>query len=150
PLVLNGQTVPFTVQQEDPNNVWLSAPVTLLGGKLYPFTVADRPATEILWHSASSPKAPIPTSALLPDRSRPGVTEVLVKMKQAALVVSGFTLTPDDIRYWQQPSDLDFNAVTRNFWGRLQKQARRRLPGRARHPPQGVTFLCRPLAPACV
>jgi hypothetical protein len=123
PLVLDGNNVPFTVQQADPNNVWSSAPVPLLGGKLYHFTVADRQATEIQWRSPSTPKAPIPSSALLPDRSCPGVTEVLVKMKQAALVVSGFTLTPDDIRYWEQPPDLDFNAVTAKFWARLQEYA---------------------------
>jgi hypothetical protein len=127
PLVIDGRSVPFAVQQEDPNNVWSSdpggvgGPVKLSAGKLYSFTITDRQPTDILWRSDAAPRATIPTSALLPDHSTPGLTEMLLKFKQLALVVRGFSLNADEIRYWHQPgAGLDFNALTRPFWQRLQ------------------------------
>lgn len=66
PIVIDGQSIPFTIQQEDPSNVWSSDPKTpmvLKAGKLYALQVADRNADELQWKTAISPKAKIPSSA---------------------------------------------------------------------------------------
>ncbi len=135
-LKINGEPVLFSVRQEDPDNVWSSdplAPVKLIGGRLYTFTVMDRQPTDIFWRTAIASKSQIPTSALLPDMSRAGTTEVLVKLKQAALLVNGFTLNKDEVSYWQG-NGLDFNAITITAWERACSYATLRdaLPRRDR------------------
>jgi len=126
-LILDGQSIPFTVQQEDPSNVWFSdpaKPTKLKSGKLYWLTVADRPAEELLWRTATTPSSKIPTSSLLPDYSSRGATEVFTKLYKAALLVNGFNLSADEVSYWQSHAadfdKFDFNAVTLQHWKRLQ------------------------------
>jgi len=140
-LVIDGQSIPFTVQQEDPSNVWSTdpaTPLTLKSGKLYFVEVAGQPATGLLWKTSSSPKAFIPASALLPDYSSSGTEEAFIKLYKAALVVNGFKLTVDEVSYWQahgidfaaDAKNFDFNAVTLGHWRRLQAYAslRDKLP----------------------
>ncbi len=125
PLLLAGQSIPFTYQQEDPSNVWSTDPTPKLkGGNLYWLEVSDRPAAQLQWKTAISPKAPIPASALLPDYSSQGTEEVFTKLFKAALLVNGFSLSVDEVSYWQTHSadfdTFDFNAVTLQQWERLQ------------------------------
>jgi hypothetical protein len=130
PIVLDGQSIPFTIQQEDPSNAWSSDPATpvrLRSGRLYGLEVTGQPATSLQWKTASAPKALIPAGALLPDYSSEGVEEVFVKLFKSALVVNGFALTPDDVRHWQangadfaaDTKDFDFNGITVGHWRRL-------------------------------
>jgi len=137
PIVIDGQSIPFTVQQEDPTNVWSTDPATLLklkSGKPYVLEVSGQPATGLLWKTSSSPKALIPASALLPDYSSSGTEEVFVKLYKAALVVNGFKLSVDEASYWQDHAPdfdgFDFNAITLQHWRRLQTYAslRDKLP----------------------
>ena len=137
PIVIDGQSIPFTVQQEDPTNFWSTDPATpvkLKSGKPYVLEVSGQPATGLLWKTASSPKAPIPASALLPDYSSSGTEEVFVKLYKAALVVNGFNLSVDEASYWQNHAadfdDFDFNAITLQHWRRLQSYTslREKLP----------------------
>jgi len=127
PIVIDGQSIPFTIQQEDPSNVWSSDPKTpmvLKAGKLYVLQVADRNADELQWKTTISPKAKIPSSALLPDYSSSGTTEAFTKLTKAALVVNGFTLSVDEASYLQKHAadfdGFDFNATTLQHWKRLQ------------------------------
>jgi hypothetical protein len=125
PLTLDGQSIAFDVQQEDPSNVWSSSTSTKLkSGKLYWLQVADRDAGELLWRTPTSPGAKIPNSALLPDFTHQGTTAVFTKLYKAALVVNGFSLSVDEVSYWQQHAPdfdgFDFNAVTMQQWKRLQ------------------------------
>ena len=130
-IVLDGQTIPFTVQQEDPSNVWSTdpaSPLKLKSGKLYWLEVTGQPATALLCKTSASPKAPISASALLPDFSSTGTEEVFVKLYKAALVVNGFSMTVDEVTYWQahgpdfaaESTPFDFNAVALGHWRRLQ------------------------------
>ncbi len=123
PLMLDGQSVSLPHQQEDPSNVWWSDPVKLKAGKLYYLVVSDRSGSQLHWKTATSPKAQIPTSALLPDYSKQGTEEVLTKLSKAALLVNGFNLSTDEISYWQNNSvdfdDFDFNKITLQHWQRL-------------------------------
>lgn len=125
PLLLAGQSIPFKYQQEDPSNVWSTDPTPKLkGGNLYWLEVSDRPAAQLQWKTAISPKAPIPTSALLPDYSSQGTEEVFTRLFKTALLVNGFNLSVDEVSYWQSHADdfdtFDLNAVTLQHWQRLQ------------------------------
>jgi len=141
PVVINGQSMPFTVQQEDPSNVWSTDPANplkLKNGKLYLLEVNGQPAEGLQWKTTASPTATIPASALLPDYSSSGTKEVFIKLCKAALVVNGFNLTVDEASYWQEhgpdfsddSENFDFNTVTLGHWRRLQAYAslRDKLP----------------------
>lgn len=133
-LLLDGLQVALPHQQEDPNNRWSSDPVKLKGGRLYWLEVTGQIASALEWKTATSPRAPIPTSALLPDYSARGTEEVFAKLTKAAMLVDGFDLSADEIGYWHaHPEDFDgfaFNAVTLQHWLRLHAYAglRDRLP----------------------
>jgi hypothetical protein len=140
-LVIDGQTIPFSVQQEDPSNFWSTdpaKPVKLTNGKPYLLEVKGQPATGLLWKTSASPTALIPATSLLPDYSSTGTKEVFIKLYKAALVVNGFNLTVDEVSYWQvhgidfaaDKRNFDFNTVTLGHWRRLQAYAslRDKLP----------------------
>jgi len=140
-LIIDGRAIAFSVQQEDPSNVWSTdpaKPIPLKGGKLYWIEVNGQPATSLQWKTAAAPKAPIPASALLPDYSSSGTAEVFVKLQKTALLVNGFSLGIDELRYWQargadfadDGKPFDVNAVTLGHWRRLQAYAglRDKLP----------------------
>lgn len=129
PLSIDSQSISFPYQQDDPSNVWSSGPVKLKSGKLYKLEVTGLEVTgqstsQLQWKTATSPKAPIPASALLPDYSSQGTEEVFTKLYKAALLVNGFSLNVDEINYWQTHAAdfdaFDFNAVTLQHWKRLQ------------------------------
>ncbi len=126
-MVIDGQTIAFTVQQLDPTNVWSTDPATpikLKSGRLDWLEVSGQAATNLQWKTSVSPKSGIPASALLPDYSSSGTKEVFVKLYKAALLVNGFTLTVDEVSYWQkQAADFDgfdFNKITLQHFRRLQ------------------------------
>ena len=135
-LVIDGQSIPFTVQQEDPSNVWSTdpkSPLKLKNGQLYLLKVNGQPATGLQWKTTASPTADIPASALLPEYSSSGTKEVFVKLYKAALVVKGFNMSVDEVSYWQahgidfaagaDAKDFNFNTVTLGHWRRLQAYA---------------------------
>ncbi|GAX46344.1 hypothetical protein NIES4075_73650 [Tolypothrix sp. NIES-4075] len=104
PLVLDGETIPFKYQQEDPSNVWSTDPTAkkLKSGKLYWLEVSGQQPQDIQWKTATLAKATIPTSALLPDYSQGSeVEEVFIKLFKAALLINGFNLSADEVTYWQ-------------------------------------------------
>ncbi len=126
-ILIDGQSIPFTVQQVDPTNVWSTDPVTpvrLKSGKLYWVEVSGQSAANLQWKTSASPKAPIPASSLLPDYSSSGTEDVFINLYKAALVVNGFNLTVDEVSYWQAHATdfdgFDFNAVTLQHFRRLQ------------------------------
>lgn len=126
PLMLDGELIPFQYQQEDPSNVWSTDPTSKLkAGKLYWLEVSGQQPEHIKWKTATLAKANIPTSALLPDYSQGSdVEEVFIKLFKAALVINGFTLSADEVTYWQTHADdfdnFNINAITLKHWLRLQ------------------------------
>src|SRR5262249_1318944 len=126
-IVIDGRSIAFTVQQEDPTNFWSTDPanpVPLKRGTLYWLEVTGQPAMGLSWKTSASAKASIPACVLLPDYSTSGTEEVFVKLYKAALLVNGFNLTADEVSYWQTHAsdfdEFDFNAVTLQHWLRLQ------------------------------
>jgi Tc toxin complex TcA C-terminal TcB-binding domain/Neuraminidase-like domain/Salmonella virulence plasmid 28.1kDa A protein len=131
PLLIDGQSIPFKVQQEEPSNVWSTdpeEPLKLKSGKLYFLEVHGQAVEGLQWKTPSAPTAYIPTSALLPDYSSTGTKEVFIKLFKTALLVNGFGLSADEVSYWQKRGNdfasdgktFDFNAVTLGHWRRLQ------------------------------
>lgn len=127
PLMLDGESIPFKYQQEDPSNVWSTDPTPkkLKSGKLYWLEVSGQQPQDIQWKTATLAKATIPTSALLPDYSKGSeVDKVFIKLFKAALLVNGFKLSVDEVTYWQNYADdfdrFNINTVTLQQWQRLQ------------------------------
>ncbi len=126
PLMLDGELIPFKYQQEDPSNIWSTDPTSKLkAGKLYSLEVSGQQPQQIQWKTATLAKANIPTSALLPDYSQGSeVEEVFIKLFKAALLINGFTLSVDELTYWQTHADdfeqFNINAITLKHWLRLQ------------------------------
>jgi len=123
-LLIDGQTISFSHQQEDPSNVWFTDPVKLKTGRLYWIEVADRPANQLRWKTAAAPTSDIPASALLPDYSTSGAEEIIIKLHKAAILINGFGMNVDEVIYWQTHATdfgaFDFNVVTLQHWKRMQ------------------------------
>ena len=80
---------------------------------------------ELLWKTSTSPSAKIPSSSLLPDFSSQATKEVFTKLYKAALLINGFTLSVDEVSYWQSHKadfdNFDFDAaISLQHWKRLQ------------------------------
>jgi receptor-binding and translocation channel-forming TcA subunit of Tc toxin/ABC toxin-like protein/neuraminidase-like protein len=124
PFLIDGRPIPFPHQQEDPSDVWSTDPIRLKTGKLYSLEVTDRPANQLKWKTASSPKSDIPASALLPDFTAEGTKEVFKKLYKAAILINGFELNVDEVSYLQAHGadfdGFDFNDIKLAHWKRLQ------------------------------
>jgi hypothetical protein len=126
PLLLDGESIEFKYQQEDPSNVWSTDPTAkkLKSGKLYWLEVNGQSPSQLQWKTVTLSKAPISTSALLPDYTKGSEAEVFTKLSKASLLVNGFNLSVDEVTYWQtHASDFDgfdLNAVKLPHWQRLQ------------------------------
>ncbi len=126
PLVLDGESIPFQYQQEDPSNVWSTDPTAkkLKSGKLYWLEVSGQSPNQLQWKTATLSKAAIPTSALLPDYTVGSEADVFTKLTKAALLINGFHLSVDEVTYWQTHANdfdkFDLNAITLQHWLRLQ------------------------------
>jgi Tc toxin complex TcA C-terminal TcB-binding domain/Neuraminidase-like domain/Salmonella virulence plasmid 28.1kDa A protein len=122
-LSLDGGTVAFTFQQQDPTNVWMTGPVRLRPGTLYPFDTHDLPLNQLKWRTVGRPTSGIPAGSLLADHMAQGVQEVMVKTWQAAVVLNSLSLSADECRYLHHHgadfAGWDFNAPTLAAWRRL-------------------------------
>lgn len=86
----------------------------------------------VFWKTATSSITAIPPSVLLPDFASEDCTLAFVSLKKAALLVSGFNLSADEIRYFNSRKTkpdfdgLDFNQISLNQWLRLEAYTRLR------------------------
>jgi hypothetical protein len=125
PLTIQGFNYPveFKNYQTDPINVWSTDPVPLKAGMLYPLTTADCDASQLMWRTTVLPATQIPTSALLPDDTTTGTEDVFKKFCKTAILVNGFNLTADEVRYFKDHyinfDRLNFNALTLGSWRRI-------------------------------
>lgn len=125
PLTIEGfnELLKFVHQQEDPTNVWSTDQLPLKAGKLYFLTITDQDAAQLQWRTTASPATQIPTSALLPDFTNQSTKDVFIKLCKAAIMVKGFNLSADEVRYFQTPgADSDnfyLNSVTLDRWQRI-------------------------------
>ncbi|QYR21089.1 hypothetical protein KZ483_25785 [Paenibacillus sp. sptzw28] len=130
PIVsIDGGVVDFTAQ-EDPTNEWWSGAITLQAGKLYKLAAAGVELKNIFWKTPASAITSIPSSALIPDFASSQCEPALIALKKAAMLVSVFDLSADEIRFLDlHKSDfdhLDFNALTLMQWLRIEAYIRLR------------------------
>ncbi|KAF3356037.1 Protein kinase DC2 [Verticillium dahliae VDG1] len=122
-IILDGASVSFPQPLDDPSNVWVSEPVKLTAGRLYSLTVPGRPATQLQWKSARSPRAGIPASALLSGHATQIVTDVFSKLVKAGIVVNIFSLTTAEIIFLTDAEahfdGFDLNSLSLRAWRRL-------------------------------
>jgi hypothetical protein len=110
----------------DPStNESVSQPLTLKAGQLYDLrlelTAIPPPApqrssvAELLWQSASLPRAPIPSDNLYPHASLDNLTLVFTRLQKIALLVNTFQLTAQEVAYCSGHAadfaNLDLNAL---------------------------------------
>jgi hypothetical protein len=114
-IELDNANLNFTRQQQDPEVIWATNGVLLDPTRLYTLKLVGLLPSDLFWKPSASTRSQIPTSAFLPDHSRDQTLKLFEKMKKIALLLSHFTLSPDEIVYIHtHPGDfggLDFNSV---------------------------------------
>ncbi|KAK5203125.1 hypothetical protein LTR96_011047 [Exophiala xenobiotica] len=124
PLVLGGESIPFTIPNEDPSDLWWTDPVPLVGGKLVTFKVeAQKVPGDLQWKTARSGVVVIPSSALVPDSSVDEATGIFAPLLKASMVVQGFSLNLTELQYLQghgeRFSNFTLNNINFDAWKRL-------------------------------
>jgi Tc toxin complex TcA C-terminal TcB-binding domain/Neuraminidase-like domain len=124
PITLDGISVPFPHQQDDPSNVWSTDAINLEAGVLRPLKLPGLAIAQMRWRTATSDPSPIAPSALLPDYSSDRASKVFASVYKAAIFIDGFKLKRDEVAHFHSyASDFagcDFNALTVEHWRRLR------------------------------
>lgn len=126
---IDGHMLDFTAQ-EDPTNEWWSASISLQAGKLYKLAAAGSELKNILWKTPVSAITSIPSSAVIPDFASSQCETDLLALKKAAMLVSTFDLSAEEIRFLDlhksEFGDINFNTFTFPHWLRLEAYTRLR------------------------
>ena len=123
-LMLDGINIPFIAQNEDPSNLWWTAPVTLVGGKVLRFRVEGQAIPgDLQWKTARSRLATVPANSLIPDTSISDANGIFEALLKASMLIQGFSLNLTEVGYLQDHgesfSNLDFGNITFEAWKRL-------------------------------
>lgn len=136
-LILGGVSVPFGTQNEDPSNLWWTAPVSLVGGQMISLQVSGQTVPgDLQWKTDRTGITAVPAGVLVSDQSVGNATGIFAPFMKAAAVISGFSLSLAEAQYMQTNginfSGLTFNAVTLSAWKRLLAyfELRMALPSR--------------------
>ncbi|MER2511874.1 MAG: neuraminidase-like domain-containing protein [Nitrosomonas ureae] len=128
-ISIDGVNLDFTVQ-EDPTNEWWGTFKPLQAGRLYRLSTTGIELKNIFWKTPASAITAIPSTALIPDFASKQCEPALILLKKAAMLVSGFDLSADEIRFLEQHKaefeNLDFNVLTLEHWLRLEAYVRLR------------------------
>jgi len=121
------------VWRENPDEVgeWMSELPLLEAGKVYKLEINDGETkkNQLLWKSVTTGWAPIPASILLPDFASANTETGLVKLSKAAIFVSGFNLSAEEVSFLQDNDEfnkIDFNLLTLTHWMRIEAYTRLR------------------------
>ncbi|MGZ3823021.1 MAG: hypothetical protein ACXVB6_20680, partial [Mucilaginibacter sp.] len=124
------QKDPTNECQDDQNKEWWSGTIQLQGGKLYKLVVDGLEFKNIFWKTPTTAIAAIPSSALIPDFASRECEPALIVLKKAAMLVSTFDLSADEIRFFDlhktEFDNLNFNAPKLKPWLRLEAYIRLR------------------------
>lgn len=117
-------------EEEAAADEWWSEPVTLQAGKLYLLKAKGVELENLFWKTTTTAVVPIPPSALIPDFASEKCTPALVALKKAAVLVSTFKLSADEIRFFELHNkgfdELSFHAPQLKHWLRLEDYVRLR------------------------
>ncbi len=128
-ISLDGVNLDFTAE-EDPTNEWWSISTELEAGKLYKLATTGVELKNIVWKTPASAITLIPSSALMPGFAYEQCEPALIALKKAAMLISGFELGADEIKFLELHKanfdNLDINALTLVHWLRLDAYTRLR------------------------
>ncbi|KAM6504796.1 hypothetical protein FSOLCH5_015286 [Fusarium solani] len=137
PLILDGTSIPFETQNEDPSNLWWTAPVTLVGGKVVNLQISGQTVPgDLKWKTERSGVVPVPPSALVPDASAADAMSIFAPLSKASMVIRAFYFSLTELEYLQRHgsnfSGVDFGAITFDACKRLLAyyELRKALPSR--------------------
>lgn len=124
PLILDGVSITFDNLNEDPNNLWWTGPVRLIGGKTVKLSVTGQTVPgDLQWKTERSAATQVPSGALMPDTSLSQGTAVFEALSKASIVIQAFSLVLGEVEYFQAHgsnfSDLDFGHISLDAWKRL-------------------------------
>ncbi|PET30550.1 hypothetical protein CN518_20215 [Bacillus anthracis] len=116
--------------QDKQNKEWWSGAIEMQAGKLYKIVVAGAELKNILWKMPASAITAVPSSALIPDFASNECELALIQLKKAAMLISTFDLSTDEVRFLDvhkaEFENLDFNELTFGQWLRLDAYVRLR------------------------
>ncbi|PRT40155.1 Tc toxin subunit A-related protein [Bacillus wiedmannii] len=116
--------------RDDLNKEWWSETKQLQAGKLYKLTITDLELKNIFWKTPASAMITIPSSALIPDFTLRDCKPALIALKKAAMLVSTFVLSADEIKFLDLQKanfdNLDFNELEFKHWLRIEAYIRLR------------------------
>lgn len=124
PLILDGTSIAFETQNEDPSNLWWTAPVKLIGGKMLSLQVTNQAIPgDLQWKTERSGVTVVPSSALVPDSSVADAASIFAPLSKAAIAIQAFSLSLTELEYLQVHganfASLDFNQISLEAWKRL-------------------------------
>jgi hypothetical protein len=118
-IVLNRQIIVFN-RQDDPTNLWISNPISLSGDVLYPLSTTGSLADRLDWSFGIISRTPVPQTAFLAtDDGQKEVSGFLKKLQKFSILINGFALTVEEIRYFNRSQPINFSNFTINYWKRL-------------------------------
>lgn len=123
--------LPFRfVLQEDTLREWWSAPQHLEAGKMYQLSLEGIEAKKLHWKTPTTPISAVPAAQWLPGLASDNTGNAFSALKKAALLVSGFNWSADEIRYLHENREdfggLDFSKPTFEHWLRMEAYTRLR------------------------
>jgi Tc toxin complex TcA C-terminal TcB-binding domain/Neuraminidase-like domain len=132
PQVLIEGVPPFDweLQLDNRNEWWAKTPIKLQAGKLYKLSVTGIDLKNVYWKTATSAITVLPPSVLLPDFALDDCKPAFVLLRKAAMLVSNFNFSADEIRYFHKHQadfgDLKFYQLSFEQWLRLEAYTRLR------------------------
>ncbi|PGE39774.1 hypothetical protein COM60_08350 [Bacillus toyonensis] len=116
--------------QDEQNKEWWSGPILLQAGKLYKIATIGVELKNIFWKTPTSAITAIPLSALIPDFASSECGAALIALKKAAMLISTFNLSADEIKFLDLHKtdfdNVDFNKLTLEHWLRIEAYTRLR------------------------
>ena len=93
-----GGGLPYQLSiSQDSGNSYLTIPVALVAGTIYPCTIVGGP---LQWQNARSPRATIPPSALLPDFAIDSIRAILIELSKLSMILTTLALSDAEIDFW--------------------------------------------------
>ena len=124
-MVLDGASVSLKNNNpdDDPSDVWASDPIKLIGGRLYDIALNGIKPPDLKWKTDRTQSIPVSPTALLGNHVTDALQKIFVELDKCAIVINSFSLTPDEVVYFQNHKDdfggFDWNNLTLALWNRL-------------------------------
>jgi hypothetical protein len=118
-IVLDREQIIFK-QQGDPTNLWISSPISLTADVLYALSTTGSPTSRMDWSFGTTSRTAVPDTAfLVVDDSQKEISSFVMKLQKFQILINGFGLVMEEIRYFQTSQPIDFSNFTISYWKRM-------------------------------